>query len=563
MLIDLGPVEDARTLYCCKICVKVLVGRAIIFTNTIWNPEEIMKRRMFLLIAAQVVALVCAHGQTAQSLETKIAAIVNRPEYRHALFGIEMYSLTDNKVLYALNEHKLFVPGSVTKVVTEGVTMELLGADYRFRTYVYRTGSISNDGVLAGDLVLVASGDPNLSNRVRSADTLAFENEDHAYGHILVAKLVPGDPLQVIRDLATQVAAKGVKRIDGRILVDVSLFPEGTKEGGSGVVISPISVNDNVIDVIVTPGATPGSNASLQTSPVTKYATFVNEVKTEAPDADAEIRFTTTKNADGTLSVIVRGTVPAGKAPRPFPFVVPEPSRFAQVVLTESLRQAGIEIASNSSADKPDWKALAAFYKSENQLAQHTSPPLREDVKVTLKVSQNLHAAMKPYLLGALLAKENDGALLAGFKQERSFLEQMKLDISAAAQSDGAGGAAYFTPDFIVKFLTVMSKQKNFRYFHEALPILGRDGSLWDTQRNSPAAGKLRAKTGTHVTGDLLNEQYMVNGKGLAGYLETRNGKQLIVAIFANHVPAGGDMKGVFAVGDALAEIAAAAYDGP
>lgn len=520
-----------------------------------------MKLKMFLLVAAQLLALVCAHGQTSQSLDSKIAAILNRPEFQHALFGIEVYSLSDNRVLYALNEHKLFVPGSVTKLITEGVTMELLGADYRFRTSIYRTGPLSKDGVLRGDLVLVASGDPNLSNRVRSADALAFENEDHAYGHILEAKLVPGDPLQVIRDLAKQVAAKGVRRIEGRILVDVSLFPEGTREGGSGVVISPVSVNDNVIDVIVTPGRSPGSVASLQSSTVTKYATFHNEVRTESTDSAAEIEFIPSKNSDGTLSVRVRGTLPAGKAPRPFPFAVPVPSKFAQVLLSESLRQAGVEISDNSLSDTPNWKTLAAFYKGENQLAEHISPPLREDVKVTLKVSQNLHAAMKPYLLGALLAKEHDGALAAGFKQERMFLQRMNLEVLAAAQSDGAGGSSYFTPDFIVKFLAFMTRQKNFRYFHDALPILGRDGTLWDTQRDSPAAGRLRAKTGTHVTGDLLNEQYMVNGKGLAGYLETKNGKHLIVAIFANHVPAGGDIKAVLRVGDALAEIAAAAYD--
>jgi D-alanyl-D-alanine carboxypeptidase len=146
-----------------------------------------VKLKMMLLVAAQVLALVCANAQTVQSLDAKIAAIINRPEFQHALFGIEVYSLSDDKVLYALNEHKLFVPGSVTKLITEGVTMELLGADYRFRTSIYRTGPISKDGVLSGDLVLVASGDPNLSNRVRSADTLAFENEDHAYGHILEA----------------------------------------------------------------------------------------------------------------------------------------------------------------------------------------------------------------------------------------------------------------------------------------------------------------------------------------------------------------------------------------
>ena len=520
-----------------------------------------MKLRMIVLLAAHLLALVCAQAQPIQPLDERIHAILNRPEFRHALFGIEIYSLSDDKVLYSLNHDKLFVPGSVTKVVTEGVTLQLLGADYRFRTLVYRTGPISKDGVLKGDLVLVASGDPNLSNRAASADTLLFENEDHAYGHILEAKLVPGDPLQVMRELAKQVAAKGVKRIEGRVLIDVTLFPEGTKEGGSGVVISPISVNDNVIDVIVTPGKSAGSPTSLQSSPLTKYAAFENAVKTGSENSEAQIQFVSTKNADGTFSVSVRGTVSAGKAARPFPFVVPEPSRFAEIALTESLQQAGVEIAGDSSLAKPNWKALAASYIAENQLAEHVSPPLREDMKVTLKVSQNLHAAMKPYLLGALLGKEHEGALLAGFQQQRSFLERRKLDVSAAAQSDGAGASAYFTPDFIVKFLAFMSKQKDFRYFRDALPIMGRDGTLWDTQRNSPAAGKLRAKTGTHVIGDLLNEQYLVNGKGLAGYLETKDGKQLIVAIFVNHVPAGGDLKGVFKIGDALGEIAAAAYD--
>ena len=86
-------------------------------------------------------------------------------------------------------------------------------------------------------------------------------------------------------------------------------------------------------------------------------------------------------------------------------------------------------------------------------------------------------------------------------------------------------------------------------------------GTLADTGRNLPAAGKLRAKTGTHVAGDLLNEQYLVNGKGLAGYLETKDGKQIIFAVFVNHLPVAPEMKAVLKVGDALAEIAAAAYD--
>ena len=72
------------------------------------------------LIAIQLLALISAQAQRVQSLEARINAIVNRPEFQRALFGIEVYSLTDNKILYALNSDKLFVPGSVTKLITEG-----------------------------------------------------------------------------------------------------------------------------------------------------------------------------------------------------------------------------------------------------------------------------------------------------------------------------------------------------------------------------------------------------------------------------------------------------------
>src|SRR5262245_1236522 len=480
--------------------------------------------------------LSCGAGGPPTALSARIQAVISRPQYKHALFGVEVYSLTDKKVLFAHNEDKLFVPGSVTKLVTEGTALRLLGPDFRFRTRVYRTGAISEQGVLHGNLVLVASGDPNLSNRVRSDGTLAFENEDHAYGHVLEAKLLPGDPRQVIRGLADQVAAKGVKKVDGRILVDVTLFPEGTKEGGTGVVVSPIAVNDNVIDVVVTPGAAPGEPARFEASPATAYAVFRSEVTTGERGSEAQVGFEEAQAEEGALLVTLRGSVPAGSAARPFPFAVPQPHAFAHTLLVESLRHAGVQVTT-AAGDAPDWKSLAETYRPENMLAEHVSPPLSEDVKVTLKVSQNLHAAMMPYVLGAVLAQKHDDALAAGFDRERAFLHEAGLELASAAQSDGAGASAYYTPDFMVRFLAYMAAQDTARTFHDALPVLGRDGTLWDTLRSSPTAGHLSAKTGTHVSGDLLNQQYVVNGKGLAGYLDTADGKRLAVAVFANHVP--------------------------
>src|SRR5580658_5455126 len=254
-------------------------------------------------------------GASAQSLEQRIAAIVSRPEYVHARFGMEFWPLDADKPVYQLNERQFFVAASTTKLLTEGTALSLLGPDYRFHTRVFRTGAIDRKGTLNGDLILVASGDPNLSNRVQPDGTLAFQNQDHAYDSMPGgAKLVPGDPLAALRELAAQVAKAGIKNVAGRVLVDVSLFPEGERELGTGVAISPIAVNDNLIDVTIT-AAAEGSTPRLILSPATAYVQVDSQLKTGAPgNKNAEISFDDRRKPDGTYSVVVRGTVPAGSS---------------------------------------------------------------------------------------------------------------------------------------------------------------------------------------------------------------------------------------------------------
>lgn len=200
--------------------------------------------------------LVAAQGPT--RLNQEIARITGRPEFAHATFGIKIVDLPTRKVWFEENANKLFVPGSTAKLITEGTALALLGPDYRFHTRVYRTGGVAADGTLEGDLVLVAGGDLNLSARALADDTLAFTNADHSYAGSLPADALPGDPLVVLKKLARQVANAGIKKIGGSVRVDTSLFFADKPEPGSGAMISPIVVNDNVIDVTVTPGATEG-----------------------------------------------------------------------------------------------------------------------------------------------------------------------------------------------------------------------------------------------------------------------------------------------------------------
>src|SRR5882757_8858945 len=119
-----------------------------------------------------------SHAQSESSLSQRIQKVISRPEFAHANFGIEFYSLDTGKVVYALNADKLFVPASTTKILTEGTLLATLGADYRFHTRVYRTGPIDKHGTLKGDLILVAGGDPNLSNRIDRKSTRL--NSSHA-----------------------------------------------------------------------------------------------------------------------------------------------------------------------------------------------------------------------------------------------------------------------------------------------------------------------------------------------------------------------------------------------
>jgi D-alanyl-D-alanine carboxypeptidase/D-alanyl-D-alanine-endopeptidase (penicillin-binding protein 4) len=493
-------------------------------------------------------------------LDQRIRRVMDRPEFAHAMWGIQLTSLDSNRVIYALNEGKLFTPGSTTKLLTTGTAMGVLGADHRFITRVYRTGQVRG-GVLQGDLVLVASGDPNLSGRLEPDGTLAFENEDHSYDADPNTRAVPGDPLLVLNELAKKVKQAGITRVSGSVIVDASMFREGDRELGTGVVISPIIVNDNLVDVTIGPGASERGPASLTASPATAYVRFVNKVVTAPAGTRPSIRWSSDSlTPDGSRVVVATGVFPKGTAPILYSYAVAEPSRFAEVTFAEALRAAGVSASPRPYKTKPVIARLRTSYVAGNVVAEHQSAPLGEDVKVTLKVSQNLHASTWPFILGALKGKDSTST---GFDVEREFLTSLGLDLSGAQQADGAGGDAHYSPAFMVSYLAAMAKRPDYPTFQRGLPILGRDGTLWDIQTESPAAGHVFAKTGTFAVDDPLNRRLLVTGKGLAGYLTTAQGERCAFAIYVNNVSvstAPDEIKRV--VGQALGEIAAAMYEG-
>jgi PBP4 family serine-type D-alanyl-D-alanine carboxypeptidase len=515
--------------------------------------------RKFPFLLSIILFVVQVFDASAGSLETRLEKIMSRPEFRHATFGIHFLSIEKKQTLYALNADKFFIPASTTKLITAGSALEILGPEYRFHTRIYRTGAITN-GTLQGDLVLVAGGDPNLSSRVTENGTLIFENEDHSYGgeH---SRGVGEDPLLIIRKLAKQIAGHKIKRIAGRVLVDATLFRQGDRELGTGVVISPIVVNDNVVDVLVSPGDSEKAPVVLKVAPITSYVRIINRAITGKSDADPDLRWDSdVENSDGSRTITLAGSLPAGGPEMMFSYAVPDPARYAEMLLTEAMREEGILANTRLKEDQPDFKSLTSFYTSENQIAEHISPTMKEEIKIILKVSQNLHASMMPYVLAAVIAKKE--APQAGFDLMREFLAKAGLNHDGASQEDGAGGSANFTPEFMTSYLAYWAAHKEAQTFHDALPILGKDGTLFLIQTNSPAAGKVFAKTGTYGRSDLLHKRVMVDSKALAGYMTTKNGRRLAFAIFVNHVPVSSKPDAIREItGPAMGEIAAVAYE--
>lgn len=497
----------------------------------------------------------------AGDIDSKIADVLRRPAFRHAAFGISVFSLDRNKSVYETNADQFFVPGSTTKLVTVAAGLQLLGPDYRFHTKVYRTGDVDSGGKLNGDLVLVASGDPNLSGRLQTDGSLAFENEDHSYGGKSSSGI--GDPLLVLRKLAGQIKDHGIKSIAGRVLVDASLLPGGMPEAGTGVIVSSIVVNDNVVDVIVTAGAKEGEPSTIRVSPQS-YLQVENAVTTGKADTEADLNYVADDaRTDGGRSVKLAGNVPAGSGSEMFAYSVPDPVGYARFLFRQALTEGGITIESTSENGEVDFEALSKSYAENLVVAEHVSAPFSEEAKVILKVSQNLHATLLPYLIGMNHGAKGDAALSDGFEQIKGFLSGAKLDVTAASQSDGAGGNSWFTPRFITDLLVYMSKQKTFPIYQGALPIMGRDGTLYEIQKASPAAGHVFAKTGTNVRGDLLNQRLLVLGKGLAGYVTTAKGEHLVFAMYLNYVPVNTPTIEAIQkeVGDVLGEIATAIYE--
>ena len=380
--------------------------------------------------------------------------------------------------------------------------------------------------MLDGDLVLVASGDLTFGGRRTKSGSTAFTDSDHTYanGGSMDAILTETNPLYALNELARQVAA-GISEVKGEIFIDDRLFARTRATGSGPQVVAPIIVNDNVVDLIIMPGKKAGDPAIVKMRPESAYFQMDADVQTSKENSGT----TVTLEATGFNQFTVRGQIPVNSLPAIRILPVDEPTGFARALFIEALRRHGVRIAASlhrpRRLDLPSRTAESGLVR----VAEYQSEPFADAIKVTLKVSHNLYASTLPVLVGV---KHGDGTVKGGLRSEAKMLKRFGIDPRLVSFASGAGGgqADSTTPRATVALLRAMAKHPAAKEYFDALPVLGIDGTLADAVgKDSPARGKVHAKTGTLAWLDVLNDRLLLRSKALAGEIDTAKGAEALL----------------------------------
>ena len=477
-----------------------------------------------------------------------IQAIFNKPMYKGAIWGLRVVD-TDGKVLIDYNSQQNFYIGSVRKIFSVGELLNQVGPDYTYDTPIYRTGTVDSDGVLHGDLVLVASGDLTMGGRTNPDGSIAISGFDHNEADSLGnAVLTKPDPLAGYAELARQVASAGIKKVSGDIIIDDRLFQPFDFRGQFKVV--PIFVNDDVVDLTINP-LTPQRPAVVNWRPESAGLEVINKLMTSPNGSEYSLKldpeFPSCIGQTG-CSATITGNLPMNFAPpltNKFPLVqtfrIVNPTNYARTVLIEKLQAAGISV--DAAPVKPNASSALparASYAAEAMVAKLTGMKYGQDAKFILKVSYNIGADTSLMLFG--LTKHVDNMKDALFVEQKNLGSNYGVPAGKFSFVDGSGGGeTTATNAAVTQMLAALSHRPTFAVFRDALPVLGVDGSLgFVTSFESDATlagakGQVYAKTGTYAEGTPAG--ITIKGQAFGGYIDTKSGKHLIYQLVVNNVP--------------------------
>ena len=535
----------------------------------------------FLPVLLLSVSLASAAAQTQQlptydglPLAERVQRITNEPAVMRGHWGVRVTRL-DGTPVFVLNDAQLFQPASNAKLFTTATAMALLGPDMTFETRVVATLlKPMHEGHLDGDLELVGDGDPNLSGTTLPYLSPAQRPKPDA-------SAPPVDPLRYLAQLADKVAASGVKSVSGNIVGNDTLFPyEPYPEDwsiddavwGYGAPVSALTINDNLINIKLKPGAKPGDAITYELSPAMPWYS-IDTVDAKTGEAKSGSHLAIERMPD-SRNVRIYGSIAVDSAVDNEELAINDPAEYAATAFKMLLEERGIKVDGKPvvkhrlpqvegsftvEARKPVTlpevgtlahrqpavdAAVSTPKVSDVVLASLTSQTVATDMMLTNKISQNLHAEIFLHQLGAAFG---NGSTLSGARVVRTFMTQRAgVDPEDFIFFDGSGlsGHDLVTPRAITSLLHYAATQPWFNTWKATLPVGGEDGTLRARFPGAPMKDHVFAKTGT------LSE-----ARALSGYIDCASGQTLIFSVMVNaHTPrTSDDMKAMDRIVSAIA----------
>ncbi|HEY7407731.1 MAG TPA: D-alanyl-D-alanine carboxypeptidase/D-alanyl-D-alanine-endopeptidase [Gemmatimonadaceae bacterium] len=417
---------------------------------------------------------------------------------RNGRWGVMVVSLSRGDTLYSVNPDLLLSPASNMKLYTAALALEQFGPDHQFGTDVLRDGVVTPDGTLQGNLVMRGDGDPALSSR-----------------------FLQGGPAAPVELLAQLVASRGIKRVSGDLIADASAFdqrriPDGWQRrylhAGYAARVSALSLNENLLWIVVQPGATSKQPAQVVLDPATELP-LANKVRTVAGSRAARVIVRTL--GDGTVEV--RGWIGTRAGTRRYQIVVEDPAMFTAGAFRRALEAQGITVAGQTRLGETSDTAAV--------VASLPSPPLARLLSVMNRESVN-HYAELIFRNAARSSNGGPGTVESANQLLQRFMtEKVGAAPGTVFAADGSGLSVLdrVTPRSLIQLLDYAHRAPWSDVFHTSLPVAGESELLRHRMRLTPAQGNLHAKTGT--TNTVIS---------LGGYVTAESGEVLAFAFIYN-----------------------------
>ncbi|AFK04988.1 D-alanyl-D-alaninecarboxypeptidase/D-alanyl-D-al anine-endopeptidase [Emticicia oligotrophica DSM 17448] len=464
--------------------------------------------KVFLFILLQISSPI-------ERLQKFIDSVQNDIEVRNGVVAASIRSTQTGEYKIQYNAHKSLNSASTLKLVSTASALSVLGSDYRFKTFLEFDGYIA-DSVLQGNIYIRGTGDPSFGSPRIGAN---------------------------VDDLASYFAQKiksyGIKKVDGYILGDGSIFSENTLADSwvwgdignyYGAGINGLNVNENLYNVYFKQSRRVGDFAPIsKISPEIPNLKNINKVTIAERGSGDNVMLYSTPFSSIVLS---EGTIPAGDGDFSVKGAIPDPPTFfAYLVQKKFILNGGITAKNNISFNQ--YKTIDAYFpKQRNLIFAYDSPPISELVKDCNFHSINLYADAFFKTVGYSSTK--DGSFDAAVKSVKQLWSQKGVDLQGFMIRDGSGlsPSGVLTANNLTDILYTMKSDSTFSSFYASIPIVGMNGTVQNLAKGSKAVGNVRAKSGS-----------ISNTRAFSGYFTASNGEIMSFTYIINRYTDGADRK--------------------